>query len=107
MHNDHELVQSHEQRFGKLHRKTGLTRFKKWEKHGDHEAVEPWPHGKSLVHSSQCLGIKVSEHGMIQTFEGPLAVCPGDYIATDPENTDSHWPVKSNYYAKNMEEVSP
>jgi len=63
-----------------------------WFKHGDHPEVR-----KSEVLPER------ETHGLISTLEGPLLVCPGDWIITGVNG--EHYPCKPDIFEKTYDPV--
>lgn len=79
-----------------------------WFKHGDHPEVGPISvcdyHDRTKDFFLECCRKLNSTHGKITTVEGPMRVCPGDWIITGTEG--EHYPCKPVVFAKKYRPVS-
>jgi hypothetical protein len=87
----------------------------KWNSHGDHSAVEVYGYRRSGAHPmglsicAKCKGdmhMKLGQHvlhthGWVDTLEGGLIVCPGDWIITGVKG--EHYPCKPDIFAMTYE----
>lgn len=72
-----------------------------WFKHGDHPAVIPATH-RLEKHCQKC-GKAGKSHGGIETLEGLMVACPGDWIITGVKG--EHYPCKPDIFEATYEEV--
>jgi hypothetical protein len=75
-----------------------------WYRHGDHAKVRPYP----FLSECACMTcghpyVQCGEetHGRIDTLEGIMTVCPGDWIITGVNG--EHYPCKPDIFAKTYE----
>ena len=74
-----------------------------WLKHGDHPEVIRY-RDEDLVLEYVChCGSPFRDHGEIQTLEGYMMACPGDYIITGVKG--EHYPCKPDIFAATYEPV--
>lgn len=71
----------------KFRKKPVVIEATQWFKHGDHPAV----------------GYNGQEKGVIQTLEGPMTVCLGDWIITGVKG--EHYPCKPDIFEQTYERV--
>ena len=71
-----------------------------WNKDWNHPIVEPlyalgigWNYGKCKI-----CGESFEYHGKVQTLEGEMTVCPGDWIITGIQG--EHYPCKPDIFEK-------
>lgn len=94
---DHPLDYSKEMR-------DGVNAAERWAKNWEGDVVRyyrhPWKSGEE-----DCLhcGVRMHEHGWIDTLEGGHIVCPGDWIITGVRG--EHYPVKEAIFRETYEEV--
>ncbi len=69
-----------------------------WFKHGDLPVVQPYNHPIHESNESLCqhCGVKMGEHGWIDTLEAGHNVCPGDWIITGVEG--ERYPCKPTIF---------
>jgi len=76
-----------------------------WFADGDHPQVSKSKHLEHpLPDCRHCLSTK-SSHGWVQTLEGGLAVCPGDWIIMGIKG--EFYPCKPDIFMATYEEVNP
>lgn len=100
----------------KFRKKPVVIEATKWNKHGDHAAVEVYGYRRSgadpmgLSICAQCNGdmhMKVGgnmvmhTHGWVPTLEGGHIACPGDWIITGVKG--EHYPCKPDIFAATYE----
>lgn len=75
-----------------------------WFKHGDHPAVEEIADCEDQV-GEKCLkcGHFAEDHGSIETLEGAMVACPGDWIITGVKG--EHYPCKPDIFDMTYEKA--
>lgn len=73
----------------------------RWWEDGDHPAVKPIPDDQGECSCRR----KLNEHGYIETLEGTMRVCPGDWVITGVAG--EHYPCKHEIFKQTYEPVRP
>ena len=91
----------------KFKRPLDIVEVTQWHKDGDHPAVIPWIDGVAVDFKKPCWmcgKLERDTHGWLDSGDGKLLVCPGDYIMTRGDIC-RHEIIKPKYFPGDLTEI--